>query len=153
MKRWKECNTYTLACFAKAVSRIVIGINPPLLQSRQRLRLLKTNFLLLITFITLLSACISNTPKANKTNDKIIGVWKDENSTMTYAEDRKWYGQWDTGMNREGHWEVKGDTLWMYAENGFTVMAFYKILKMTETDFEILSLEKDGIIFHKTRVQ
>lgn len=108
---------------------------------------------LLIVLIVLLSACTSNAPKANKNNDKIVGVWEDENSTMTYTEDSKWYGQWDTGINREGHWEIKGDTLWMYAENGFTVMAFYKILKMTEIDFEILSLEKDSTTFHKTRVR
>jgi len=83
----------------------------------------------------------------------IVGTWKDENSTMTYAADSTWNGTWDTGLSMGGHWAVVGDTLYMFRNNSTALLAYYKVLKVSDEEFEIFSLEGDSTIFNKRRIE
>jgi len=83
----------------------------------------------------------------------IVGTWKDENSTMTYAADSTWNGTWDTGLSMGGHWVVVGDTLYMFRNKSTALLAYYKILNVSDEEFEIFSLEGDSTIFNKKRLK
>ncbi len=104
----------------------------------------------LVSFSVILSCKTENT---NNTMQSIVGTWEDENSTMTYAADSTWNGTWDTGLSMGGRWAVVGDTLYMFRNRSTALLAYYKVLNVSDKEFKIFSLEGDSTIFNKRRIE
>ncbi len=93
------------------------------------------------------------TESTQSTMRSIVGTWQDENSTMTYAADSTWNGTWDTGLSMGGRWAVVGDTLYMFRNQSTALLAYYKILNVSDEEFKIFSLEGDSTVFNKRRIK
>lgn len=104
-------------------------------------------------FMACLIVLSCKTESAKQTTNLVVGTWKDENSTMTYAADSTWNGTWDTGLSMGGRWAVVGDTLYMFRNQSTAMLAYYKILNISDEKFEIFSLEGDSTIFNKRRIK
>jgi len=82
----------------------------------------------------------------------IYGTWQDENSVLTYKEDGSWYGDWITGTQLTGKYELIDDSLFMGFSYRPEPKMKYILFKKTQDSFSLLSYN-DREIFHKKRIK